>query len=80
MNYLHSFRTATKLESHQKLCGNKKFEGFVIPSEDTKILEFHQYEKSEKVSAIMYADFESLIKEVGEGKNNPAKSTKVKNT
>lgn len=52
----------------------------MIPSEDTKILEFHQYEKSEKVSAIMYADFESLIKEVGEGKNNPAKSTKVKNT
>ena len=41
-----------------------------MPSEDTKILEFRQYEKSEKVSAIMHGDFESLIKEVGEGKIN----------
>ena len=51
-----------------------------MPSEDTKILEFHQYGKSKKVSPIIYADFESLIKEVDESKNNPAESTKVENT
>ena len=33
-----------------------------MPSEDTKILEFNQYQISNKTPFIFYVDFESLIK------------------
>ena len=33
-----------------------------MPSEDTKILEFNQYYKSEKASFVIYSDLEFLIK------------------
>ena len=36
LNYLHSFRTKNKLESHKKVCEDKDFCTFEIPSEDTK--------------------------------------------
>ena len=32
-----------KLESHKKVCENKNFCNVIMPSEDTKILEFNQY-------------------------------------
>ena len=51
-----------KLESHKKLFENKDFSGVVIPSEDTKILEFHQDQKSNNASSIIYANLESIIK------------------
>ena len=41
---------------------NKDFCSVVMPSVDTKILEFNQYQKSYKTASIIYADFESLIK------------------
>ena len=37
-----------KLESHQILCENKDFRYIKMPSKDTKILEFSQYQKSGK--------------------------------
>ena len=37
-----------KLKSHIKVCENKYFCNFVMPSKDTKILEFNQYQKSDK--------------------------------
>ena len=33
-----------------------------MPSKDTKMLEFNQYRKSDKIPSIVYADLESLIK------------------
>ena len=33
-----------------------------MPSEGTKILEFNQYQKSDKLLSVIYADFEFLIK------------------
>ena len=33
-NFLHSFRTKNKLQSHKKVCENKDI---VVPSEDTEI-------------------------------------------
>ena len=39
-------------------------------SEDTKILEFNQYRRSDKTRTIIYADFESLIKKVDKCTNN----------
>ena len=62
LSCLHSFRTKNKLKSHKKVHENKGFCGFVMPSEDTKILEFNQYQNSDKVLSIIHANLESLIK------------------
>ena len=61
LNCLHSFRTKNKFESHKKVYENKDFCNDVMPSEDTKILKFSQYQKSCKTPFIIYADFESFI-------------------
>ena len=59
LNFLHSFRTKSKLASHNKLCENKIFCKSNVPSEDTKILkEFNQYQKSDKALFFIYADLE----------------------
>ena len=39
-------------------------------SEDTKILEFNQYQKSDKALLIIYADLECFIKKIDGCKNN----------
>ena len=41
-NCLHSFATENKREFHKKVCENKDVRN-IMPSEDTKILEFNQY-------------------------------------
>ena len=46
-------------------------------SED-KILEFNQYQKSDKIRFIIYADLESLIRKMNGFKNNHEKSSAVK--
>ena len=70
LNCLHVFRTKSKLELHKKLCENKDFCNVVMSSEDTKILEFNQYKKYDKVPFITYADLECLIKKIDGCKNN----------
>ena len=47
MNCLHSLATEKKTESHNKVCENKDFCNVMMPSEDTKIVEFNQYQKSD---------------------------------
>ena len=42
-----------------------------MPSEDTKILEFNHYQKSDKALFIIYADFECIIEKTDGCKNNP---------
>ena len=49
-----------------------------MPSEDTKILEFNQYQKSDKAPFIVYADFECLIEKINGCKSNPENSSKTK--
>ena len=61
MNCIHPCRTKNKLESHKKVCKNKNFCDIIMPSEDTKILEFNQYQKSDKAPFIIYADLEYII-------------------
>ena len=56
LNCLHSFRAKNKLELHKKLCENRNFYNVVMPSEDTKILEFNQNQKSDKAPFISHAD------------------------
>ena len=39
-----------------------------MPSEDTKILEFNQHQKSDKTPFIIYGDLEYLIEKIDECK------------
>ena len=56
---LCSFFRTRKLESCKKVCENKDFCNVVIPSEDTKIVELDQYQRSNKAPYITNADLES---------------------
>ena len=47
-------------------------------SEDTKILEFNQYQKSDKAPFIIYADLECIIEKTDGCKNNPKNSSTTK--
>ena len=43
LNHFHSFATENKLQFHKRARENKDFCKIIIPSKDTKILEFNQY-------------------------------------
>ena len=62
LNCLHSFRTKNKLESHKIARENKGFCNVNMPSDDTELLEFNQYQKSDKAPFIIYADLVCIIK------------------
>ena len=49
-----------------------------MPFEDTKILEFNQYQKSDKAPLIIYVDLERLIDKIDRCKNNPENSSGAK--
>ena len=51
---LHSFATKRILKSHKKVCENKYFCNLIMPSEDTKILQFNQNQKSDKALCTIY--------------------------
>ena len=70
MSCLHTFRTENKLESQEKVCKNKYFCRIVMPSQKVNIIQFNQYTKSDKMSCIIYADIESLIKKIDKYANN----------
>ena len=59
LNFLHSFRTKNKLESHKK-----KYVNVLIPFGDTKIFEFNQYQKSDKAPFLIYADLECIMEKI----------------
>ena len=44
----------------------------------SEILEFNQYQKSDKVTFAIYADLQCLIEEIGGCKNNPENSFTTK--
>ena len=49
-----------------------------MPSEDTKILKFNQYQKSNQAPFIIYADFECMIEKIDECKDNHENSSTTK--
>ena len=49
-----------------------------MPSQDTKILEFNEYQESAKVPFIIYADLVCVIEKTDGCKNNPANSSTKK--
>ena len=78
LNCFHFFRTKTKFKSHKRACENKDFCKVNMPSENSKILEFNQYQKSDKAPIIIYADLECIIENIDECKNNSEKSSTTK--
>ena len=46
-----------------------------MPSDDIKILEFNQYQKSDKALFIVYVDFECIIEQIDGCKNNSENSS-----
>ena len=70
LNCLHSFIINT-LESHKKVRENKVFCNVIMPSKDTKTIEFIQNPKSDKATFIVHADFECIMEKIDECKNNP---------
>ena len=57
---------------------HKVFCDVIMSSEDTKILEFDQYQKSDKAPFIIYADLECIIEKIDGCKNNPENSSTSK--
>ena len=49
-----------------------------MPFEDTKILEFNQYQKSDNAPFIIYADLECSIEKIDGCTNNPENSSTTK--
>ena len=49
-----------------------------MSSENTKILEFNQYQKSDKAPLIIRADFDYIIQKIDQCKNNPENSSATK--
>ena len=53
-----------KLKLHKKLRENKVFSYVIMPYKKNKILEFNQYQKSDKAPFIFYADLEYVIEKI----------------
>ena len=64
LNYLHFFGTKNKLELYKRYVKVKNFCNVIMPSKDTRVLEFSQYQKSDKAPFIIYADLECIIQKV----------------
>ena len=70
LNCFHSFATENKHQLHKRVCENKDICNVITSSEDTKMLEFKQYQKSDKTSFIIYADLDYIIENIDECQNN----------
>ena len=64
LNCLHSFATENKREFDKKVYENKDFYNIIMPSDDTKIVEFNHYQKSDKAPFVFYADLQGLIEKI----------------
>ena len=57
---------------------NKDVFNATLPSEDTKILEFNQYQKFDKAPIIIYVDLEFLIEKIDGYTNNSENFSLIK--
>ena len=49
----------------------------IVPSENNKILEFNQHQKSDETPFMIYADLEFIIEKTDACKNNPERSQHI---
>ena len=73
LNCFHSYTTENRLRKHKRICENHDFCYLKMPDEDNKILKYIPGEKSLKVTFIIYADLECLLKKINTCSNNPDK-------
>ena len=66
MNCLNSFRTASARDKHYEYCSTNVHVKVKMPTENKKWLKFHDGQYHFKVSFMLYADFESILKPVDE--------------
>ena len=78
LNCLYSFRAKNKFELHKTVCENKDSCNKSMLSEDTKILQINQYQKSDKAPFTIYADLECIMKKMDGCKNNSENSSATK--
>ena len=71
LNYLHSYRTISKLKKHGKICNNHDFCYLKMPDIDNNILQSEPGKKSLKHPFIIYADLECLLLKMNTCNNNP---------
>ena len=64
LNCFHSYSTREKLKKHKNVCENHDYCYVEMPKKDNKILKYNHREKSMKVSFIIYAELESLVKKI----------------
>ena len=67
-----------QLQLNKRVCENKDFCKIIMPSDSAKILEFNQYQKSDKGPSIIYADLKYIIEKIDGCKNNPENSSTTK--
>ena len=70
LNCLHSFRGKNKLDLHKNNIRKKYFCNVIMSFEGTKVLEFNQYQKSDKAPFIIYADLECIMGQIDGCENN----------
>ena len=68
----------SNLNHIKKVYKNEDFYNVIMFSEDTKILQFSQYQKSYKALFIIYVDLEYIIEKIDRYKNSPENSSTAK--
>ena len=66
MNCLNGFRKASARDKHYEYCSSNGNVKVNIPTEEKKLLKFHDGQYQFKVPFMLYADFESILKPVDE--------------
>ena len=78
LNCFHSYRTENKFNAHRKICQNNKYCNIEMPSPNNNIIKHNQGDNSLKLTFIIYADLECLLKKINTCQNNPDLSSTTK--
>ena len=78
LNCFRSYRTKSKLELHKKICENHDYCKVEMPARDNNIIKYDHGENSMKVTFVIYADLECLLKKMSTCINNPNESSTTK--
>ena len=73
LNCFHSYRTKSSLKIQKNVCENNDYCYVEMPEGDVKVKYNHDV-KSMRAPFVMYADLESLLKNMDTCINNPEKS------
>ena len=74
LNFCYSYRTLNKLKKHDKVHNNHDYCHVDMLEEGKNILKYRPGDKSLKVSFIIYADLECILKKEQSCQNNPENS------